>query len=140
MDADMVIVDPSEDLDVPDGAWQALVAHHTNDGEVPNCGFWLVRQPMRDVLQAAWAMTGYLTHPWWEQAAIVELMGYQGQPLALAQPTDLYEATHFLGAEWNDHLHDSGRTDSPRVRHATMWPDRAAVMRDWAANAQAVAA
>lgn len=140
IDADVVIVDDTEDLNVPKFKWQALVAHHTGDGEVPNCGVWLVRQPMRPWLERIWKMTGYLNHPWWEQAAVCELLGYRGSPLQLMDPGELVARTAFLGKEWNPHKNDSEEIDHPRFRHATMHPDRASVMRQWADEAQAVAA
>jgi hypothetical protein len=135
VDADVVIVDPSEDLQVPSDAWHALVAHHTNDGEVPNCGVWLVRRPFLPVLNRIWRMTQYLDHPWWEQAALCELLGYCGSPLFAPRMNDLLEHTHFLGLEWNVHINDKRPVDHPRFLHATMHPDRAGVMREWAAAA-----
>ena len=131
--SDIVIVDPSDDLDVPGEAWQALVAHHTGDGEVPNADFWLVRKPMLPWLERIWRMTGYTNHGWWEQAALVELMGYRGRPLHRAVASDLYERTHFLDLAWNVHRHDMRQPERRRVMHATMWPDRAQIMREWAA-------
>lgn len=135
LDADVVIVDPSADLDVPDGYWHALVEHHTADGQVPNCGVWLLRKPMLPVLEQVWKLDGYLDHPWWEQAALVDLMGYRGRPLTPpVRPPELYERTWLLENGWNVHRHDRTHVGHARVRHATMWPDRAAVMREWAAE------
>lgn len=131
VDADVVIVDDSDDLPVPKFKWQALVAHHTNDGEVPNCGVWLVRQPMRPVLEQIWKMGEFVNHAWWEQAAVCQLLGYRGCPLTLAEPGELVARTAFLGKEWNGHINDPEVVDHPRFRHATMHPDRTAIMREW---------
>jgi hypothetical protein len=132
VDADMVIVDPTDDLDVPADSWQALVRHHTGDGEVPNCGLWFVRKPMRDWLEKVWAFPADL--PWWEQTALMRLLGYQPdpRPAFLVEPTVLYHHTHWLDNGWNCHTWDTPAAGHPRVQHATMWPDRAAVMREWA--------
>jgi len=135
LDADTVIVDGSEDLNVPPDAWQALVEHHTGDGDVPNCGVWLVRQPMAPVLDDLWTMTQYLSHGWWEQAGLHQLMGYRGRPVQLVSPTELYERTHFLDNGWNVHMWDDPQPAHPRIMHATMWKDRVGVMRQWAAAA-----
>ena len=132
IDADTVIIDPSEDLEVPGDAWQAMVAHHTNDGEVPNCGVWLVRQPMQEILSTVWTTTAHLNHPWWEQRVVVELMGYGGFPLTPVMPSELRERTHFLDAGWNVHRDDRVRSDRSRIGHATMAPDVAGQMREWA--------
>lgn len=122
LDCDVVIVDGSEDpaVLIEPGKWQALVRHHTPDGEVPNCGVWLARRPMIPVLQAMWSAAHYLTHHWWEQAAMLDLLGYQHEtrPCCLVVPTELYERTHWLGLEWNSH-EQNDRHDSPRFAHVT---------------------
>ncbi len=138
LDADIVVVDPADDFPVPPSAWQALVVHATQAGEVPNLGVWVVRRPMLAVLDRMWQMTGYIHHVWWEQAALTELMGYRGRPSRLVQPTELYERTCFLDAGWNVHVWDRAKAEHERIMHATMYADRAAVMRDWAKNAEAV--
>lgn len=133
--ADFVCVDPSEDLDVPAEAWQALVAHRTGDGEVPNADFWYLRQPMLPILTTLWGKWEYTNHGWWEQAALMDMMGYKDRPSLHVEPTELYDHTYFLDAGWNVHTWDRQPGEHPRFRHATMWPDRAAIMREWAAEA-----
>lgn len=132
LDADIVIADTTEDLPVPARAWQALVEHHTSDGEVPNLGVWYLRRPMRRILDAMWGADEYLWHCWWEQAAMLDLLGYQHEPRPCRQTTTsvLCRRTAFLGLEWNVHRNDHRRS-AGRFLHATMWPDRAAVMRAW---------
>ena len=67
--ADCVIVNSHADISVPPGYWHALVCHKTlHDGEVPNADFWLVRQPMRPVLEEMWASGRHINSPWWEQS------------------------------------------------------------------------
>jgi hypothetical protein len=133
VDSDIVITDPSEDLPVGYGKWQALAIHHTHDGEVPNTGVWLCRKPMRNVLSKMWDMREYRNHPWWEQGAVMSLLGYDpwARPTVFRGATALYERTEFLSTEWNSHPWDEA--EHPRFRHATMHPDRAASMREWAA-------
>lgn len=135
VDADVVIVDDSDDLDVPSDAWQALVEHRTADGDVPNLGVWYLRQPMGWVLDEMWKLTDYMDHPWWEQAAMLELLGYDQlhRPVALDSPTELFTKTHWLETGWNVHVNDVYKTQRPRFMHATMHPDRAGVMAEWAA-------
>jgi glycosyl transferase family (putative galactosyltransferase) len=137
LDADVVIVDGSRDLadEVPEGAWQALVRHHTPDGEVPNGGVWLVRPAMRETLEAIWARDRYLNHGWWEQAALLDLLGYRHPPARLVEPTTLYRRTHWLGLHWNSH-EERDRHPRPTFAHATAgsldW--RAAVMAAYIAR------
>lgn len=132
VDSDIVITDPSEDLPVPDEAWQAMAVHHTQDGQVPNTGVWLCRRAMKRWLASLWEMHDYRNHPWWEQGALLAAMGYNSwaRPIALTEPTELFTRTHFLTTEWNSHPWDEA--EHPRFRHATMHDDRAAVMREWA--------
>jgi hypothetical protein len=130
--ADLVIVDTTDDLDVPKWAWQALVAHQTGEGEIPNADMWLVRQPMLPYLRRIWGMVRYLNHGWWEQRALIDLMGYQSNPFRSVELNALYAHTFFLDSGWNVHIHDENKSDLPRIMHATMFPDRAAIMREWA--------
>jgi galactosyl transferase GMA12/MNN10 family len=146
VDADAVIIDDADDVDVPARYWQALVAHRTFDGEVPGAGFWFLRRPMLPVLERMWGMTQYLHHGWWEQAALADSMGYAGHPLGnggsplhYEHATELYARTCFLDNGWSVHCRDSTPVERPRVMQATQWPDRLAVMREWAMQRQPAA-
>jgi hypothetical protein len=140
---DLVIVDGREDLphDDPDW-WQALVIHETpNCGSVPNDDMWVCRKPMIPYLEKIWGMTQYMNHGWWEQAALVDLMGYD--PTIERFPTyckdtenELFKHTRQLPNGWNVHCWDHPQPVHKRIQHATMWPDRAAVMKGWAQQAE----
>ena len=136
--SDIVIVDPSDDVPIEPDAWQALVEHHTGDGVVPNADMWYVRRPMIPLLEQMWGMTQYIQHGWWEQRALHDLMGYRGRPVKRVAETELYRRTTFLDPGWNVHCWDAQEPDHPRFQHATMWPDRAVKMREWAAQAARV--
>lgn len=122
IDCDVAIVNGDRDLadEVSGDCCQALVRHHTPDGEVPNAGVWYVRETLRPTLLRLWRMDRYLDHPWWEQAALLDLLGYRhgSRPVELGEPTDLYRRTHWLGLEWNSH-EQNDRHPSPRFAHAT---------------------
>lgn len=136
--ADTLIIDGSNDLTAPDIAWQALVEHHTGDGYVPNTDVWLCRVEMISVLEQIWKMDQWLMHGWWEQAALLELMGYKvHQPTRLlGKPTELYDRTYFLSHSWNAHKWDQPQPDHIFIQHSTMYPDRVAIMKEWAIQAQ----
>ena len=135
--ADLVIVDGREDLTAPPDAWQAMVAHHTGDGEVPNTEVWLCRKAMIPVLDEAWKLESWLMHGWWEQAAIMDLMGYQVRyPAHLVEETPLYINTHFLEHGWNMHCWDRPIPEHPRIQHATMYDDRECTMTEWVKQAE----
>lgn len=136
LDADVVIVDGTADFDIPADCLQAMVFHHTPDGEVPNCGVWLMRKGIEPMLKEAWKQTDLIWAAWWEQSAILRLMGYaeSARPCKLEQPTEWYRKTYRLGNEWNSHPWDEH--PQPKIRHATMYKDRLETMRQWAREAK----
>ena len=147
---DLVVVDgrfdfPLGNYDVPHTEWpwwQAMVTHHTQCGDVPNDDMWICKQEMIPWLEKTWALRHkYLNHGWWEQAALLELMSFD--PAIEHFPThcqdicnELYQHTLWLPSEWNVHCWDTPQPLRPRIQHATMWPDRAAIMRQWAKEAE----
>jgi hypothetical protein len=134
VDADVVVLDDSENImDGMGDKSQALVCHETECGSVPNCGVWAVSRKMRPALDDIWAIFrwGYAGHPWWEQAAVLTMMGYavlEGPRTALINKTQLYEDTAFLDPKWNHHHADSNKRP-PAFFHATQILDRLNVVR-----------
>jgi len=125
LDADVLIVAPKEDVAslVPAACMQAMVVHVNKRGSVvPNTGVWLVRPDMVPYLRQAWNLTQRIHHAWWEQAAIIDLMGYSLRGIRSKppkRPNELYRRTLQLPAHWYDHLGDVTDLDShPRMRHA----------------------
>jgi len=132
IDADVVILDGSANIVSELGsAWQGIVEHETECGLVPNCGVWVVAQPMLPVLVDVWNAEHCVDHPWWEQAALLEQMGYlvDGVRSTLDKPTTLYELTKFLHPTWNHHPSDRRRVDAPRFLHVTQYADRLGTIR-----------
>jgi hypothetical protein len=139
LDADVVIVDPSENIFdwVEADAWQAVVEHETECGLVPNCGVWLVTKAMLPWIEFAWhkMLPAFADHPWWEQGAVMTMMGYritvtEGWPHAtLAAPTELHDRTQFLPPRWNDHPSDRHRPGKPSFVHVTQYADRLGEIR-----------
>lgn len=143
IDADVVVVDGERNIfdDLGNG-WQGLVEHHTPSGFVPNCGVWVVTQAMRPVLAEIWNGKRHIDHPWWEQAAMLEQMGYQVLPgpfSRMREPTDLWHNTTWLHQSWNHHPHDERRVSPARFMHVTQYPDRLAAVRHFAEAARASA-
>lgn len=130
LDVDVVIASPGADIiaELQPGKCQAVVEHLTECGRVPNCGVWVVTQDMMPTLERAWVEgTEFPHHPWWEQAAIMRLMGYVVEPGPhgkLDSPTTLYEQTTFLRPEWNHHPGDINKPDKPYFVHVTQYDDR----------------
>lgn len=119
IDADVLIVDQSLDIEVPQSYWQAMVEHTTAEGHVPNTGVWLLRREMIGVLVAVAMRDSLIDHRWWEQAAIMHEMGYgvESVPCGRVRDSMLYENTMFLPEEWNAWV-GSDPAIRPRFRHA----------------------
>ena len=76
IDADAVIVDSSRDIadELAPDRFLGLVRH----GDVPNTGVMLLRSGdlARDLLDRTWSATRLIDHPWWENAALLDALGY----------------------------------------------------------------
>jgi hypothetical protein len=72
---------------------------------VPNTGVMLVRntQWSRSLLKTLWSMVQYANHPWWENAALVKLLGYNsllGEGANAVNHRALARIT-FVSGNWN---------------------------------------
>lgn len=103
IDCDVLILDPDVDIadDMDADAWHGITLHRTPEGDVPSCGVWYLRQPMQPVLEAMWRLDRYTFHPWWEQAALHDLLGYGGRPVQQLKHTELLGRTCWLPVGWN---------------------------------------
>jgi glycosyl transferase family (putative galactosyltransferase) len=139
IDADAVIVDDSRDIadELAAERFLGLVRH----GAVPNTGVMLLRacDAARDLLDRTWDATGLINHPWWENAALLDVLGYdlpealepglrgrahrlaarlpgrEQRRFGAARPSRFKDATQFLPLEWNSvYLHPAER---PRIVH-----------------------
>jgi hypothetical protein len=133
IDADVVIVNGQDNIfaAVPSDKWQGVVEHVTECGNVPNHGVWLCRRQMVPFLQKAKARTKYTDHPWWEQADMMEQLGYAFSGVNAARhvtPTELYKNTYFLPPEWNNHPRDVNRKTQSNFMHVTQYDDRLAAV------------
>ena len=119
IDTDVAIVDDSEDISVPEGYWQALVEHETTEGSVPNTGVWLVTRKMLPVITTAAMLDAAVNHRWWDQAAILLLMGYSVfSPICKrVVESPLVSQTLFLPEQWNV-WSGSDKSVTPKFRHA----------------------
>lgn len=140
-DCDLVVVNPEDDFPPwpagPDRC-HALVRHFENDSEVPNSGVWRLHTGARELLQTMWKLEGFMNHGWWEQAALMTLMGYCVPPEGHHFPdtkcrnvyrTNWYDACQFMRLAWNSH--PNYRAEKPRVVHCSYpdMPRRLEVMR-----------
>src|SRR5262249_6806351 len=80
LDADAIIVDAEVDIEtvVPRDAFQAFVVMDNGAGAGPCLGVWALRSGDRSrrFLREVWAQEHLVNHKWWEQAAVMQLMGW----------------------------------------------------------------
>jgi hypothetical protein len=121
IDADAVVVDPRADIasTVSIATPLAMVAHNYAGQRVPNCGIMALRRCRTTLrlLDAMWAKTEYLDHKWWENAALLDIMGYNisKEPIVKVRGTRLDRRVNWLSPDWNS-IEGSG-SDSPIIMH-----------------------
>jgi hypothetical protein len=127
IDADAAIVDPSVDIAtaLPRRRFLGLVEHHYDGQCVPNTGVMVVRSGRRGrrFFEEMWDMTQYLETRWHDNAAVLEMFGYEFDPEATpmycrpGRSTPWLRRTQFLGNEWNSLPQDMAA--APRIFHVT---------------------
>jgi Nucleotide-diphospho-sugar transferase len=88
--------------------------------DLPNTGvmYWRRTPQSLRLLDAAWEQTHLIDHPYWEQAALLELMGYDVRDwhdVRMTQPTAWHQGVHSLGDEWNTTRYSA--VARPRIIH-----------------------
>ena len=143
-DCDLVVVDPSEDFPpLSNGKLNSMVRHFENCSEVPNSGVWRLRQECdgwssRELLQDIMKLRVFANHGWWEQAALLTLMGYCVPPegshfsdtiCKCVHPTVWHQSCQFMRLRYNSH--PNYRADRPVIVHCSYpdMPRRLDVMR-----------
>jgi hypothetical protein len=119
VDADAVIVDPSRDFveELRPGRHRYL-AHRLRGQVVPNCGVMGLRGGRRAerLLSRVWNSTRFIEHGWWENAALLHLLGYDhSPPVGPNRLTWDRVRTQFVDGAWNSIPLDS--CTHPRIKH-----------------------
>ena len=127
IDADAAITDDSIDIAtvLPRRRFLGLVEHHYDGQDVPNTGVMVVRAGRRARLffDEMWGMTQYLETGWHDNAAALEMFGYEFDPAATpmychpGRSTSWRRRVQFLGNEWNSIPQDMA--PAPRIVHVT---------------------
>lgn len=122
-------IDPGKDLHLVE---HTIVPNHSSN--IPNSGVMLVKnsQWSRDLFDRIWRMDKYIDHPWWENAALIEIMGYRnliaeveqitGHPAKVADDRfspdpDVMAHISFLSEDWNFRPNVSRPSPHPIVTH-----------------------
>ncbi len=120
IDADAAIVDASRDVadELTGRSIVGLVAHEYDGQQIPNCGVMVVRRSRRSrrLLEEMWEQTDLLEHKWWENAALLRLLGYELEPaVRLVAPSRISRRVQFIDPGWNSVLVDPA--PHPRINH-----------------------
>jgi len=111
VDADALIVDPKADVlaeVAADCSHHAWFAHHAQEHDdrasVPNAGVVLIRRDPRSfaLLDAMWECEHLVHHNWWENAALIELLGRSLEaPYAQVRHSAWSDGVGRLDLRWN---------------------------------------
>lgn len=123
LDCDAIIVDDSADIALELSANKSigLVSHKCSDGDVPNTGVMLIRRndEIEQLLHQAWRQELLIDHIWWEQAAIIQLLGWSlSGHCEKVRCTDFSHLLQFLPNEWNCHMGSQSMAKA-RIHHWT---------------------
>jgi hypothetical protein len=125
VDADALILDSSVDLEtaIPADAFQALAVPDCGVGVYPNCGVWALRSGDRAqaFLANVWAQQDVIDHVWWEQAAVMRLLGWSLVDLAKARSSDWDDGTFTLEEVWNSIPMFPVGYAAAKIRHYAGW-------------------
>jgi hypothetical protein len=139
LDADLVIVDQGVDLatELENERFLYLVEHRHEGWRMPNTGVMLLRGGAESArfLDAAWSLTRYVEHRWWENAAVCELLGYGLDPPRPVRDTPLLAGTKFISPRWNSIIDAPARR--ARIRHFPGYSIRARTALMLGATAEA---
>ena len=154
VDADAIIVDLDRDVlaetDADSDIWFARHPQERNpDATVLNAGIILARSTgfVEQLLGKVWEATEFIDHNWWENAALLDLLGYSLDPPYLRVRESAWEERiGELALAWNsvpgyceaDHpaLNHHARSDHDDFgrRLAAMAQDRRSVVARWPAD------
>jgi hypothetical protein len=121
VDSDALIVDASVDLreELVDGKDLYLVEHlfPAPHDFAASAGVMLWRSSdwSKALVDALWASEAYVHHRVWENAALLELLGYGIERFHHPAPTPLMARVQLLSPDWNSVWPDPAR--SPKVHH-----------------------
>jgi hypothetical protein len=142
LDADVVVVDDGDDIarDARGRRPVHAVAHRVGRVHVPNSGVLVVRRSpsARHLLEHAWHRSEWIHHRWWENAALIDVLGGDGDRglVTSRQRRRASRRVGWLPRRWNS-LSVDGDPDPAFVHFAGLpFEERLAGMRRLVAEVQ----
>lgn len=119
LDADAIVMDLTIDIrtELSADAWMYLVRHETAEGLVPNTGVWMLARTAESLrfLDAVAAAKSFEKHKWWENAAVIHLLGYTFDPVRPGPATQWTRGVKYLDETWN--RIPGGGSSNPSIKH-----------------------
>ena len=119
VDADAVIVDHEHDIAerLEQDKFFYLVEHQYTGQQLPNTGVLMVRacDQADALLSRVWKSTDLIYHHWWENAAVMRVLGYEPTLSRLRRPTRLPDGVKLLDRAWNSIPEDPSL--EPKIKH-----------------------
>jgi hypothetical protein len=106
IDADALFVDPTRDIasEIKPFRFLHLVSHRIASERVFNCGVMALRggAVSRRFLERVWNQHDLVHHEWWENAAVLRLLGYRlERPIRPERPSPWLAGVGRLDGAWN---------------------------------------
>ena len=106
VDTDALVVDADRDIadDLAANCFLALVEHHLGEERIPNSGVMVLRGDRSALrfLDDVWKTDSYTHHKWWENAAILHVLGYRvDPPVVPVRTARVRTGVQFLDRRWN---------------------------------------
>ena len=122
IDCDAIICNPSHDIrkDLDPRFSIQLVTDFGITPLFPNGGIWVVKDDPRtiEILEKVWEQTDMIDHPWWEQAAVCKLLGYDpNYDGNYYGPTKYTDWIGPLDIKWNSRPYNKDCSDDPAILH-----------------------
>jgi hypothetical protein len=119
IDADAMIVDPTVDIAtlLRPNKWLYGVVHEVDDGAHLNCGVLMIRScgEAKAMLNDVARLRQYIHHPWWEQAAVLYLLGYDVRSITRIRDTKYTGGFAPISKQWNSIPPDAA--ERPYIEH-----------------------
>lgn len=133
LDADIILCRFDKDIidELDNSSDFGLVVHETSDGQVPNCGVWLLNKSSLKWLSTLKQYNHFLrSQCWWEQAALLHLLGINPDDNPIVLPSTYNISWNQLDYLWNPHINDH-RKIPPETKffHTTCFNDRYVAMK-----------
>lgn len=127
IDCDAIVLDQRPDIrEVMRSDRDVYLVEHRYEGlRVPNAGVMMFRRSDAafDLLDAIWQSSDLIDHPWWENAALIRLLGYELQPAPTGpvRPSPHRDVVEFIDRRWNSVHKDT--VEHPVIRHYAGLPN-----------------